>query len=302
MSIRVSSIIWKSAPVGGSELLVLLALADHADETGNCYPSIAGLAEKVRLSPRRVQANIRRLENLGLVFCASKKGGAGQTNRYQICLQRLTSASPFGGEKGDGSDSVSPKKGDAGDTPEKGETVTHTAPLSEKRVTLAVKKGDAGDTRTVIEPSEVTAAATARARDPDDDPPPARSREFIDDVLDAAGIDLNRVSDPSRWFGSEPRWAIGRWLADPPDGLGLSEPEVLEVIREKTPVARGRSPPKKLGYFDEPMAEAAGRKAAPPLQPINGSAHDRPPSRRETAKDRAEQEAAEDRRFLSGLA
>ncbi len=46
MSIRVMSLVWSKAPVEGSELLLLQALADTADDLGTSYPGIPYLAVK----------------------------------------------------------------------------------------------------------------------------------------------------------------------------------------------------------------------------------------------------------------
>jgi len=51
----------------GSALLVLLLLADQADEFGECYPGEAHLAASARLSGRRVRAALAELRRLGEV-------------------------------------------------------------------------------------------------------------------------------------------------------------------------------------------------------------------------------------------
>lgn len=51
-----------------TQKLVLLAMADHADdEGGNAYPSVARLAEKCSVDPRTVQRTLRALEASGLL-------------------------------------------------------------------------------------------------------------------------------------------------------------------------------------------------------------------------------------------
>src|SRR5258708_30494401 len=55
------------AAVRGSERLVLLALAYHADPLGrNSFPSVATIAAKARVSERTAQYPLRRLERRGL--------------------------------------------------------------------------------------------------------------------------------------------------------------------------------------------------------------------------------------------
>lgn len=53
--------------MGHAEKLVLLALADNANDDGDCWPSVANLSEKTCLSDRAVQHCIRRLTDAGHV-------------------------------------------------------------------------------------------------------------------------------------------------------------------------------------------------------------------------------------------
>lgn len=78
---------------------------------------------------------------------------------------------------------------------------------------------------------------------------------------------------------------VSRWQA-----LGLSDDRILAVITEA--IAKKRDgPPSSFSYFEKPMCREAGRKAKPPLTPIEGSANDRP-----TARDR--RSAASDDSFV----
>lgn len=84
MSIKIMSEVWAHADSEGGELLVLLALADFANDDGWCFPSVATIAAKARLQERQTRILIRRLEMKGLVLCPSTKGGAGNSNRYRV--------------------------------------------------------------------------------------------------------------------------------------------------------------------------------------------------------------------------
>lgn len=75
MSVGWSDRVWKHATVGGSRLLVLLALADNADEaTGLAWPSLAYLAKKTRKDERWVQRCIRDLERAGELHTERRDG------------------------------------------------------------------------------------------------------------------------------------------------------------------------------------------------------------------------------------
>jgi hypothetical protein len=61
MSIEVMSRVWQRSRQAGGALLVLLAIADFADDRGVAYPSVPTLARKARLSERQVQRVISEL-------------------------------------------------------------------------------------------------------------------------------------------------------------------------------------------------------------------------------------------------
>ncbi len=61
MSIRIMTEVWAGEEKRQSHLLVLLAIADHADDQGVAYPSVGRIAEKSRMSKRQVQRVLRDL-------------------------------------------------------------------------------------------------------------------------------------------------------------------------------------------------------------------------------------------------
>src|SRR5262252_7054276 len=70
-----------------SELLVLLALADWANDDGYCWPTISALAVKSRLSERAVQQILGRLSATGRIERISG-GGRGHANEYRVVVAR----------------------------------------------------------------------------------------------------------------------------------------------------------------------------------------------------------------------
>ncbi len=86
MSIRVMAQIWDFGPEDRSELLVLLALADFANDEGECWPSMVGVAQKSRMTERGAQKIVRRLEEDGWLQIDTG-GGRGGKNRYRILAQ-----------------------------------------------------------------------------------------------------------------------------------------------------------------------------------------------------------------------
>lgn len=65
MSIDAITAVWKESGMKGSALLVLLALADYADDDFRSFPKLKTLAEKTRLSERQVQRILRDIEDEG---------------------------------------------------------------------------------------------------------------------------------------------------------------------------------------------------------------------------------------------
>lgn len=92
MSVKASALVWDCGRFEGSKLLVLLALADHADhDGGNIFPALKTVARKVRLSARQVRTILRALEADGAICATARRaGGRGLTTLYQIDMERLT--------------------------------------------------------------------------------------------------------------------------------------------------------------------------------------------------------------------
>ena len=86
MSIKVMSMIFDRYPGGGGDLLLALAIADHAHDDGtNIYPSIKSLSKKTRQSERTVQYQLRKMEESGWIQLVSyEKGGRGKSREYRI--------------------------------------------------------------------------------------------------------------------------------------------------------------------------------------------------------------------------
>ena len=157
--------VWMKAPVEGGELLLLLALADNANDDGVAFPSVSYLARKARMTGRNVQLCLRKLESKGLMRVIPNAGMSG-TNKYRLELKTIEqfrnvqdSAEDAGGEN------ISPPK----TLKSGGEKFS---PGGEAHFTGGVKNdaqgGEAHFTLTVIEPSDNLSDAHARVREADD--------------------------------------------------------------------------------------------------------------------------------------
>lgn len=84
MSIKAMSKVWQASRQKGSELLLLLAIADFTDdEGGEAWPSISTLAAKIRMSQRNVFKLLEKLRKSGELEIQSRAGKKG-SNIYQI--------------------------------------------------------------------------------------------------------------------------------------------------------------------------------------------------------------------------
>jgi hypothetical protein len=94
MSVHVSSWVWKHSKAKGTQLLVLLSLADMANDDGACWPSIRMICERCRVSERAVQENLRAAESIGELEIRKQQGKYG-TNVFQFTAFRGAPNAPL---------------------------------------------------------------------------------------------------------------------------------------------------------------------------------------------------------------
>lgn len=84
MSVRVLSWAWSLEEVMGSEALVLLALADQANDEGFCWPSQEKLAPKARQSVSTLRRSLRSLEKMGLLTTITRSSTRGRRSNLYL--------------------------------------------------------------------------------------------------------------------------------------------------------------------------------------------------------------------------
>lgn len=97
MSVQTMARVWAGSAHSGTGLLMLLAIADFADDDGRAYPSVATLARKCRMTPRNVNHILAALRDSGELEIR-QNAGPGGANRYRILpkpAQPLKPASPL---------------------------------------------------------------------------------------------------------------------------------------------------------------------------------------------------------------
>lgn len=85
MSVRMISRVWDYSAQKGNDLLMLLAIADFADDDGNAYPAVSTLATKCRMKPRNANLILAAIKASGELEVRQNEGPNG-TNRYRIIL------------------------------------------------------------------------------------------------------------------------------------------------------------------------------------------------------------------------
>ena len=90
MSVKISSEVWQNSQHKGGDLLVLLVLADFANDDGICWPSVEVLGKKSRMQRRNVQRCLRALEDSGEIVRMKTGGmvdGAALANVYRVRIE-----------------------------------------------------------------------------------------------------------------------------------------------------------------------------------------------------------------------
>lgn len=99
MSVKIMSMVFERYPTGGGEMLLALALADHAHDDGrHIFPSVETLARKTRQSERTVQRLLRKMTKVGwLIPVKNIFGGRGKAAEYRISADWIKgdNLSPF---------------------------------------------------------------------------------------------------------------------------------------------------------------------------------------------------------------
>lgn len=85
MAIEMMTRVWKYSRHKESKLLLLLAIADYANEEGFAWPSLKQLASRIRTGQRQTQYLLRDLEKSGELVTALR-AGPDLRNGYQITV------------------------------------------------------------------------------------------------------------------------------------------------------------------------------------------------------------------------
>ncbi|MFC3688931.1 helix-turn-helix domain-containing protein [Aquipuribacter hungaricus] len=84
MAIRLMTAVWDDESLPRGDVLLMLALADHANDDGACFPSINRLARRTRSSASTVRRHLRSLREAGRLTIDAREG---TSNLYRIVLR-----------------------------------------------------------------------------------------------------------------------------------------------------------------------------------------------------------------------
>jgi hypothetical protein len=168
VSFKVTNWVWENSQSRNGARLVMLAIADRADENGFAWPSIEDIAARTLLSPRAVQKGIANLIEIGELE-VGLGGGRHRRNRYQIIPKP---------RQIDGVTAQKPRTSDGVSQRETPHSATETPNFEHETPNFATRNPVQSSPESSLEPSEepsgnqsLTRANVPVLRDPDDDFP-----------------------------------------------------------------------------------------------------------------------------------
>ena len=86
LSIKALNWAWEQPTSSSGQKLVLLALADHANDDGHCWPGMKRIADKCDMSARQVSTHVTNLEKAGILTTNRRMKDNNQYSTYDYQL------------------------------------------------------------------------------------------------------------------------------------------------------------------------------------------------------------------------
>jgi AcrR family transcriptional regulator len=93
VSVHITSDVWKHSQADGVALLVLLSLADQANDEGECWPKIDQIAERCRVSRRSVFRHLDELRTLGELDWEDRRAQS-LASKYRVTVTPRANLAP----------------------------------------------------------------------------------------------------------------------------------------------------------------------------------------------------------------
>ena len=183
MSLDATRAVFARTDLPPYERLVMLALADRADDEMTCFPSIADICQRTGMGERGVQKVLNRLEETGFLIIR-RGGGKHVRNGYLLLVKADNPAhdAPYQGDK--------PRTECAVSGPEDSDT-PHHVPDTPHPVTSYPAPGAHEPSLTIIEPREEPPCIPQAAKTAEGKPEP-------------------KARLPANWALSDEGWAYAR--------------------------------------------------------------------------------------------
>lgn len=94
MSVRCITMVLDKSQHAGTDLLMLVVLADYSDDEGNSYPAVTSLARKCRMGLRNARYILNNLQRSGELLIQTNAGPKG-CNRYRIDFSAMRPVTPL---------------------------------------------------------------------------------------------------------------------------------------------------------------------------------------------------------------
>ena len=190
--------------LGPSAKLILLALADDADDSGQCWPAVRGIAGKCLVSERTVQRALKEFETEGLLATTARFTDKGRqtSNVYQLVMSpHPDKMSPSPAQERTGGDAdVTPRVTQlcraGGDT-----TVTPLEPLTESLSEPPPQPAVATNAVLLLPPSLPSGQHREIVRMLDG-MHPADAQTLLDELEGALETPGTIKTTAARWFGT----------------------------------------------------------------------------------------------------
>ena len=208
--------------------LVLMALADAADDSGVCWPSVATVAAKCNVSTRTVRRVMKTLSAQGLLVSEQRhrKDGSRSSNRYRLLLAGGDNLSPASVTSVTTSGHPCPGVHDTRVRPRTTRGIqtespqTQTSP-AEPVVSTDPEEGGGGNPQDLEYPKGLTKAEREQARQNLGDLPGALAQQLLDELSAYVAAGTIRVSPLAYLRGLVKRARAGEFA--PEAGLKVAE-------------------------------------------------------------------------------
>lgn len=172
--------------------LILMALADSANDSDECWPGISFIADKCCVSQRTVQRVLQQFENTGLMVVTPRYTSAGRqtSNGYRLRVDGTSNP-----------DKLSPH---SQAIPEKGDKLSGTGVTSDvtdegDTATSPLEPPDYSEQQPLHFPSQLLEAEKQTARRMVNAMAPTDAQALLDELADA--LDCKTIkTNPLRWF------------------------------------------------------------------------------------------------------